>query len=82
MARRPQSQIDEFENSKVVFTPCGFCCTMMEVPKAFLAKGGVWRCKQCGMGVKLRPIKIKVAKDTKKFSWRNRELYGDSGLCL
>ena len=55
---------------------------MMEVPKTFLAKGGVWRCKKCGMGVKLKPIKIKVAKDTKKFSWRNRALYGDSGLCI
>ena len=80
MARRPQSQIDEFENSKVVFTPCGFCCTMMEIPKEFVEKGGVWRCKKCGMGIKMKPTKIKVARNTRSFSARNWALYGDSWL--
>ena len=80
MARRPKRQVEEFENSKVVFTPCGFCCTMMEIPKEFLSKGGVWRCKKCGMGMKMKPTKIKVAKNTRKFSFRSRALYGQSSV--
>ena len=72
MARRPQSLIDEFENSKVVFTPCGFCCTMMEVPKEIFEKGGLWRCKKCGRGLVYKAHKIKVAKTTRKHNWASR----------
>lgn len=74
MARRPQRQVEEFEKSNVVFTPCGFCCTMMEIPKAIIEKGGLWRCKKCGYGVKYKPTKIVVAHDEVKHNYGARIL--------
>lgn len=83
MARRPQHQVKDIENAEVIYTPCGFCCTMMEVPKEIYTKGGLFRCKKCGMGVRYKPHKIVVKKNTRKFNFRSRieagiETFGSS----
>ena len=78
--RRPKHQIEEFENSKEIYTPCGFCCTMMQIPKELIEKGGLWRCKKCGYGIVFKPHKIKVAKTEREHKYRDRSLYGQQSI--
>ena len=47
---------------------------MMEIPKAIIEKGGLWRCKKCGYGVKYKPTKIVVAHDEVKHNYGARIL--------
>jgi hypothetical protein len=72
MALRPKHQVEAYEKATVLDMPCGFCCTMMPVPRELYEQGGIYRCPKCKMAVKFKKHKIKVAKRTRKFNIRNR----------
>ena len=69
---RPKHVIEEYEKSKVVYTPCGFCCTMMEVPKKIIESGSLWSCKKCGYKIKFRKQKINVATTEREHKYHER----------
>lgn len=82
MAKRPKKKpVERVVNPDVLYVPCGFCCTMMEVPKSLYEQGGIHRCKKCGMGVRYSKHKIVQHNEPSKFSYRRRvELGINDGL--